>query len=275
MTEAEIDAPMPTEQRQNAEPRDAGRRDPIRPTDDEARELGRRLLRGARSGSLATLGRDGHPSASLVSLATDVDGTPLILVSALSSHTGNLEADPRCSLLLAPGGKGDPLAHARITLKLCARKIERDGEEGARIRRRFLARQPKAALYADFGDFSFFALALEGASLNGGFGKAYELGPGDLLSDAGAAAAVAAMEEAGVAHMNEDHADAILDYATVLLKAEPGAWRMTGLDPEGADLMLGDRTLRLPFPKVATNASEIEKILVELAIAARKAKLAP
>ena len=261
MTQPRIQAPMPAPQRQ----------DPIRPTDDQARELGRRLLRSARSGSLATLAADGHPSASLVSLATDTDGTPLILVSALSSHTGNLAGDPRCSLLLAPGGKGDPLAHARITLKLRARRVERDSEDGARIRRRFLARQPKAALYADFGDFSFFALDLESASLNGGFGRAYELMPSDLLSEAASASAIAAMEEGGIEHMNEDHADAILDYATVLLKAEPGAWRMTGLDPEGADLMLGDKVLRLAFPSAATTASEVQKILVELAIAARKA----
>ena len=249
--------------------------DPIRPTDDDARELGKRLLRGARWGSLATLGQDGHPSASLVSVATDVDGTPLILVSALSGHTGNLDADPRCSLLLAPGGKGDPLAHARITLKLRARKIAREGEEGARIRRRFLARQPKAALYADFGDFSFFALDLDGASLNGGFGRAYELVPAALLAEPAAVAAVAAMEEGAVAHMNEDHADAIRDYATVLLRAEAGAWRMTGLDPDGADLAQGDRTLRLPFPRLAATAKDVRDILVELAVQARKQRKAP
>lgn len=263
---------MTTSQTEAAEPRqDTKRQDPIRPTDDQARELGRRLLRSARSGSLATLGQDGHPSASLVSLATDIDGTPLILVSALSSHTGNLEADPRCSLLLAPGGKGDPLAHARITLKLRARKVGRDGEEGARIRRRFLARQPKAALYADFGDFAFFALDLESASLNGGFGRAYELTSADLIGEAAAVEALTAMEESAVAHMNEDHADAIQDYATGLLGAEPGAWRMTGIDPDGADLMLGDKVLRLAFPKSAGTSAEVQKVLVELAIAARKA----
>ncbi len=247
------------------------RQDPIRPTDDQARELGRKLLRSARAGSLATLGEGGHPSASLVSLATDVDGTPLILVSALSSHTGNLETDPRCSLLLAPGGKGDPLAHARITLKLRARKVERESDAGARARRRFLARQPKAALYADFGDFSFFALELEGASLNGGFGRAYELGPSDLLSDKAAAQAVAAMEEGAVAHMNEDHADAIRAYATGLLAAEDGDWRLTGLDPDGADLARGDTVLRLPFPAPVADPAAMRTMLAQLAARAREA----
>ena len=79
------------------------------------------------------------------------------------------------------------------------------------------------------------------------------------------------MEEGGVDHMNEDHADAIHDYATALLGAEAGAWRMTGLDPDGADLMLGDKVLRLAFPSAASTATEVKKVLVELAIAARNA----
>ncbi len=244
-------------------------KDPIRPTDDDARLLARGLLRAARFGSLATLGRDGHPAASLVSLATDSDGTPLILVSALSGHTGNLLADPRASLLIAPGGKGDPLAHARITLKLRARKVERESKDRPRIRRRFLARQSKAALYADFGDFSFFALPIEGASLNGGFGRAYELGPADILSEATQAGTIAAIEEGAVDHMNADHTEALGLYATKLLGARGGAWRATGLDPDGLDLALGDTTLRLPFPSPVDGAGPLRKMLAALAAEAR------
>lgn len=247
------------------------RKDPIRPTDDTARSLGKELLRSARSGSLATLGRDGHPAASLVSLATDIDGTPLILVSALSAHTGHLEANPRCSLLLSPGGKGDPLAHARITLKLRAAKVDRETKSGIRIRRRFLSRQPKAALYADFGDFSFFSLSIESASLNGGFGRAYELAPPHLLSEAVAAQAIAEIEEEAVAHMNEDHADAVRHVATRLLGGDDGHWRLTGLDPDGADLARGDSVLRLAFPAPVASAGELRTALAALAAQAREA----
>jgi putative heme iron utilization protein len=226
-------------------------------------------LRSARFGSLATLGQDGHPAATLTSLATDSDGTPLILVSALSAHTGNLIADPRASLLIAPGGKGDPLAHARITLKLRARRIVRETPEGLRIRRRFLARQPKAALYADFGDFSFFALGIEAASLNGGFGKAYELRPADILSESTRAQARAEIEEGAVAHMNADHAEALRLYARVLLGARDGAWRATGLDPDGLDLALGDVVLRLGFPVSVDGPASLRTMLAELAAQAR------
>lgn len=249
--------------------------DPIRPTDETARTLARGLLRSARSGALATLGRDGHPASSLVSLATDIDGTPLILVSSLSAHTGNLIADRRASLLIASSGKGDPLAHARITLKLAAKRVSRETSQAERVRRRFLARQPKAALYADFGDFSFFSLDILGASLNGGFGRAYELTPADLLSDAAAVQALADIEAGAVGHMNEDHAEALELYATALLGARKGHWRATGLDPDGLDLALGDAVLRLPFPEPVDGPGPLRRVLAELATQARSQPQSP
>ena len=112
-------------------------KDVIQPMDEAVRAEAKGLLREARSAALATLGPDGHPSASLVGLATDIDCTPVILISSLAAHTANIAGDPRASLLISPGGKGDPLAHARITLKVRARRIERESEDGARIRRRY------------------------------------------------------------------------------------------------------------------------------------------
>lgn len=266
---------MPDAAAPSPPPADRPATDPIRPTDETARTQARGLLRSARSAALASLGRDGHPASSLVSLATDVDGTPLILVSALSAHTGNLIADPRASLLIASAGKGDPLAHARITLKLAARRVSRETLQGERVRRRFLARQPKAALYADFGDFSFFSLDILGASLNGGFGRAYELAPPDLLSDAAAAQALAGIEAGAITHMNEDHAEALELYATALLGARNGNWRATGLDPDGLDLALGDAVLRLPFPAPVDGPGPLRKVLAELAAQARIAAHSP
>ena len=66
-------------------------------------------------------------------------------------------------------------------------------------------------------------------------------------------------EESAIAHMNADHAEAVRLYATKLLGAADGAWRLTGLDPEGLDLALGDATLRLPFPRRVATAEELRK----------------
>ena len=80
----------------------------------DAKSIAKNLLRTVRAGALATIDRNsGHPFGSLANVATDSDGSPLILISRLSSHTANLETDRRASVLLATSGKGDPLAHPR------------------------------------------------------------------------------------------------------------------------------------------------------------------
>jgi len=238
--------------------------------DFDPKSTAKTLLRVIRAGALATIDRNtGHPFASLVNLAPDSDGSPLILISRLSTHTANLEADGRASVLMASAGKGDPLAHPRLTMIGAFRLIARDDPEEARVRRRFLARHPKAELYAGFADFSFWRLAVVSAHLNAGFARAADLKAADVMTDLSGAENLIDTEESAVAHMNEDHADAVRLYATKLLGAEDGAWRLTGLDPEGLDLALGEATLRLAFPARVTAADELRAMVVGLAKAAR------
>src|SRR6266849_10858446 len=142
------------------------------------------LLRSTRAGALATLDRNtGHPFSSLVNVATDVDGSPLILVSRLSTHTANIEVDPRASVLLASTGKGDPLAHPRLTVLGTFANISREAPDAARVRRRFLSRHPKSRLYAGFGDFTFWRLHVVSAHLNGGFARAADLRASDVITN--------------------------------------------------------------------------------------------
>src|SRR5689334_16962610 len=134
-TERPLPGVMPDRLPENATP----------PPDFEPKALGKGLLRSIRAGTLATLDRNtGHPFASLVNVATDADGAPLILVSRLSTHTANLEQDGRASVLLATTGKGDPLAHPRLTLLGTFKPLARDDSDEPRVRRRFLARHPKS-----------------------------------------------------------------------------------------------------------------------------------
>ncbi len=238
--------------------------------DFDPKAVAKDLLRATRAGALATIDRNtGHPFASLVNVATDVDGAPLILVSRLSTHTANLEIDGRASLLLASSGKGDPLAHPRLTLLGSFAQIARDDPELPRIRRRFLARHPKSELYVGFVDFSFWRLQTVSAHLNGGFARAADLKAADVMTDIAGAANLIEAEEGAVAHMNDDHAAAVRLYATKLMGAEDGSWRLTGLDPDGLDLARGDATLRLPFPQRVVNAEQLRKVVVELAAKAR------
>ena len=247
------------------------KKDVLRPTDDEAIRLARRLLRTARFGALAVIEPDtGAPYASRVATATDPHGSPLILVSALSTHTGALLADPRCSLLLGEPGKGDPLAHPRITIACLAHRLDRESDEGVRARRRYLNRHPKAELYADFGDFSFFRLEPKRASLNGGFGKAFALTSTDLLVQGAAVDEIAAAEQGAIAHMNSDHRDAVELYARHFAKAGSGDWFMTGLDLDGFDLACGDDSRRVFFEEPLKDAGAVRRSLVSMAQTARQ-----
>ena len=242
------------------------------PADFDPPALAKALLRATRAGTLATIDRNtGHPFASLVNVATDVDGSPLILTSRLSTHTANLEADGRASVLLAAGGKGDPLAHPRLTVLGAFARVEQESAEEARVRRRFLARHPKSELYAGFGDFSFRRMTVASAHLNGGFARAADLTAADLLSDISGADELIAAEEGAVEHMNSDHAEATRLYATKLLGEDDGPWRISGLDPDGADLSAGDRTARLAFKKRVTSGGALRQALVALAKQAREA----
>jgi len=242
----------------------------IRETDAEAIRLARTLLRSARYGALATLDPvTGAPMASRVAVATDLDGAPVILVSILAAHTGAILADPRCSLLLGEPGKGDPLAHPRISIAASALRLERGTPDQARAARRYLNRHPKAKLYADFADFAFFRLAPSGASLNGGFGKAYALDAADLLTASSANQGLAASEQRAVDHMNDDHLDAIAHYAAHFAKAAQGAWQLTGIDADGIDIADGDRVERIFFDVPLRDAGEVRTVLVDMARSGR------
>ncbi|MBA3448282.1 MAG: HugZ family protein, partial [Pseudaminobacter sp.] len=230
-------------------------------------------VRTAGHGALAVIDPEtGAPLASRVGVATDSDGTPLILVSMLSAHTKAILADPRCSLLLGQPGKGDPLAYPRITMICRATRLERGTTPHEQAQRRYLNRNPKARLYVGLGDFFLFRLETERASLNGGFGKAYDLSRDDLMTDSPALDDLATGEQAALDHMNGDHRDAIKIYAGSSAGAA-GEWRMTGIDPDGIDIAKGDEIRRVFFPEKIVDAADLRQVLVDMAKAGRAASM--
>jgi putative heme iron utilization protein len=238
---------------------------PPPPPEFDAVGVAKLLLRSIRAGALATLDREtGFPFASLVTVATDLDGSPLLLMSGLSAHTRNLRQDPRASILLAQGGKGDPLAHPRLTVLGRAETVS-----DPRVRRRFLARHPKARLYADFGDFAFWRLEVTAAHLNGGFARAMDLAREEVITDLAGAEALVEVEAGAVEHINADHREALRLYATRLAGALEADWLATGLDPEGLDLAAGDLTARVAFRHRVANGNELRRLLKDMAGEAR------
>lgn len=233
--------------------------------DFDPKSAAKKLLREARSGALATLmAGSGDPYCSLVNVATEADGSPLLLISGLAVHTKNIAADPRVSLMLDERKEGDPLEGARVMLMGTAAVTDDPA-----ARRRYLARQPEAAMFAGFKDFAVYRLAVKGAHLVAGFGRIVDLKPEDILTDIRGAETLVEAEAEICAHMNDDHADAVRLCATKLLGAPDGAWRCVGSDPEGLELQNGRLGLRLAFPQRVTSPGVLRQVLKQLAHQAR------
>ncbi|MDP2356963.1 MAG: DUF2470 domain-containing protein [Beijerinckiaceae bacterium] len=227
----------------------------------------KRLLRAIRVGALATLSQDGFPFASLVNVATDFDGAPLLLMSSLSAHTRHLDGEARASVLLSQGGKGDPLAHPRLTVTGTCVRVEEEAQR-ASVKARFLARHPKSALYADFGDFAFWRLDIMRAHLNGGFARAATFDASQITTDLTDSGPLLEISSSAIDHMNADHSEALRLYAVKLCGEPEGRWRATGVDPEGIDLACKDMTARLAFSARVKDGDELRRRLGELGNAA-------
>ena len=241
---------------------------PILETTADAIQLARKLMRLARHGAISVLEPEtGYPFVSRTNCTLTMQGEPVFVMSDLAAHTKAIKQDKRTALLLGEPGKGDALAHPRITFIGQTERISKEEapELEEHYRTRYIKRHPKASAYNALPDFFIYKMSVERASMNAGFGKAYEFTREDLLLDEAASNELALVENRIISHMNEDHADAIKHYAVSLLGEEPAKWTMAACDPEGADLIAGDKTARLLFDKLCSSASDVREELVRLA----------
>jgi putative heme iron utilization protein len=236
----------------------------------------RTLASQARSATLSTIARDpvGFPYGSLVTVAVDDAGRPLLLLSELAEHTSNLLARPEASILLTEplGGHNEPLALGRVTLLgACARVTD---AERAGVRDAFLKQQPTAAYYVDFADFGFYRLEPVALRYVGGFGRMSWVTAEDYRTAEPDPLAPAAVEI--LKHMNDDHADAVLAYARGLAGVEDAAGAtMTAIDRYGFDMAAatprGPRAVRLAFDGPVSKPDDVRRVLVAMAKRARAA----
>lgn len=200
----------------------------------------RRVARAARKAALAT-SLEGRPYVSLVTLAFDHDLSPILLLSRLADHTRNLLADARASLLLdGTDGHPNPQTGPRVTLVGTLAE-----DDDPRLRRRFLARHPGAALYAGFGDFAVWRMSVERAHFVGGFARAVWF-DAPLVPEAESAFA-AAEEEGVLTLLDEGHSDLVAALAARAGGAPDAGWKVSGWDPDGCELEVDGALLRLSF----------------------------
>lgn len=234
----------------------------------------RTLVVGAKAATLCTVARDpvGFPYGSLVTVAIDIQGRPLFLLSTLAEHTGNLLACPNASVLITePLDKhAQPLALGRVTLLGACLAVPKD--EIAAVRGAFLAQQPDASYYVDFADFAFYRLEPQALRYVGGFGRMSWVSAQDYFQaepDPLAAHAPSILQ-----HMNHDHASANLAYATVLAEfSSATSATMTAVDRYGFELAVttpnGPRATRIAFDEPVLTTDAVRKAMVTLAKRAR------
>jgi heme iron utilization protein len=236
-------------------------------------ERARTLVAGIATGTLCTMAIEpaGYPYGSFVTVAFD-EGNPVFLISALAEHTHNLQRDARASLLVAEGGSDDPLANGRVTMLGECRRIAADEPELPNAREAFLAVHPNARYYADFRDFAFWKLHVTAVRYIGGYGRMswvptadWRAAEPDPLGPSAAAI---------VAHMNADHADALVLYCAAFSKARDiSSAAMTSIDRYGFEMSAktseGPRPVRLAFPQPVSTPEEARAALIAMVSEAR------
>ncbi len=232
-------------------------------------ERARTMVAQLSTGTLCTVAMEpaGYPYGSFVTVAFE-GGHPVFLISELAEHTKNLRADARASLLMTEEREGDPLANSRVTLVGDCTPVA--NPEAARAA--FLERHPNAGYYADFKDFHFWRLEVAAIRYIGGYGRMSWVGVADWI--AAEPDPVAPFAEGIIAHMNENHADALPLYGRAFSRATAlTTATMTGIDRYGFEMSAvtpdGPRPIRVAFTEPISTSKEARTALVAMLQEAR------
>ena len=168
----------------------------------------------------------GYPFGSVVPYVLDQTGLPLLLLSPLSQHTKNLEADSRCGLMVVAEGEGDIQQRGRLSAVGNVTPCSADAD----VERYFRA-FPHTQPYLEQLGFRFYRFTPLRFHWNGGFATARWFGTDRILR---ANPLSPEAQRRIIAHMNQDHTDALRTYLRVIDGTEgEHDVVMIGIDAEG------------------------------------------
>jgi putative heme iron utilization protein len=227
---------------------------------DEQAYAARQVLAGTFHGVLSTYSREqaGYPFGSVAPYVLDQDGLPLLLLSHLSQHTKNLDADGRCGLTVVDVGDGDVQERGRLSGvgDVTPSGPDADAE-------RYFCYFPQARIYFEQLGFRFYRFTPRRFHWNAGFATARWFGIDRIVR-----ANPLSRESQGriVAHMNQDHGDALRGYLAAAddINDTDGV-AMLGIDAEGIDLKVTNRLRRIPLARAIGSAAQAREVLVEMA----------
>ncbi|OAE32210.1 hypothetical protein AXG93_1793s1440 [Marchantia polymorpha subsp. ruderalis] len=223
------------------------------------------------NGILSTISKklDGSPVPSMVPYAVDEGGRILLCVSSLSPHTGDLDANPKCSMLVAR----DLNDRSDIVITVTGEAHAVSAENEADAKSAFLKKHP-GAFWVDFGDFKMVRIEPKHVRFISGIAKG-TAAVSQFSGDEFKAAAVDPISQfaAPIAHhMNRDHSDQTrmivehnvgikVDSAIIEEVDSFGFYVLSQF--EGKPLKL-----RIPFPRKAESRKDVKTLIVEMLSAA-------
>ena len=139
----------------------------------ELTDVLRQLIHGRMTAALGTL-HQGVPFVSMVPYAVARDGSFILHVSRLATHTQDMLDSPEVSLLITESEASGkmPQALARVTVQGRAAMLDSDSEKNTEAREVYLSRFPDAAPLFEFSDFNIFVIKTISARIIAGFGQA-------------------------------------------------------------------------------------------------------
>ncbi len=190
----------------------------------------------------------GYPFGSVLPICRDSKGQPLLMISHLAQHTRNLGADKRCAMTLIRSNHADVLQWTRLT---CLADAEPADSSSAM--ERYCRYFPEGRRFHKELNFDLFRLQPKQCYLVAGFGSARWFDAGRLLDQPRfhTAAELEILYQLNA----RDHT-----LIRRLLEQQgldaPAQAQAVGADPQGLDVRLGERLLRLNLQAPITDEAD-------------------
>ena len=155
------------------------------PTADSLTDALRAFQATRKTLQMATVSAEGDPLASYAPFVPGNNGEFFVFLSALAGHTRNLAVHPVASVLLIEdeATAGNLFARHRVSLRCDVKRLSRDDPDFDSIMAQF--RQRFGAIVdtmIELPDFNLHALMPNGGSFIRGFGEAYTVVEGKVVS---------------------------------------------------------------------------------------------
>lgn len=230
----------------------------------------KQLVHSAQSGVVSTISHNlrGYPFGSVTPFISCSEGKLYFYISDIAQHAKNLSHDCRMSVTVFEQAlEGDQNAHGRVTLVGDAKKL--DSEQAELVLQRYIMRYPEAESYQQAHDFHLWQMNIVRVRYIGGFGKIFWIEPEEWQS--AASPWDYTTESRMIAHMNEDHVDAMALILAQHHGVDDNNPQMSGIQTQGCYLRSGERNYFVPFETPCQAAGDVRTELVKLTQQARQA----